>query len=100
VEGNGKATLADLRRAVPLTQRELAAAADVSESTIRKLETGRALRPRPRTMRSIAAALRVPVTEIAAFQASLRPRLGQAQAAQGGQAADWELAPNATEQGT
>ncbi len=65
-------TLEALRRRRPLTQRELAHQAGVSEATIRAIENGQHLgRLRPRTMRAIAQALGVEPIDIAEFRASL-----------------------------
>jgi transcriptional regulator with XRE-family HTH domain len=65
------ARLEELRRGRPLTQAELAAAADVSEATIRSIENGYAGRLRPRTMRAIAAALAAELADIDEFHPSL-----------------------------
>lgn len=50
-------TLRDLRRAVGLTQRELAARSSVSVRTIQLLETGAVTRPRRATLELLTAAL-------------------------------------------
>jgi len=61
-----------LRRRKPLTQRELAQEAGVSEATIRAIENGQHIgRVRPRTMRAIAQVLQVQPVEIDEFRPSL-----------------------------
>jgi transcriptional regulator with XRE-family HTH domain len=52
-----------LRQARGLSQQDLAAAADVAVNTIWAAEKGQ-LRPRPRTLRRVAAALGVPVEQL------------------------------------
>jgi transcriptional regulator with XRE-family HTH domain len=64
--------LETVRRRKPMTQRELAEAAGVSESTIRAIEAGRSRRIHPRVMRAIAGALGVEPAAVAEF----RPALG------------------------
>jgi DNA-binding XRE family transcriptional regulator len=59
----GRRSLRAIREAVPLSQRELAYQTRLSRSTISEIEQGRR-RPHPRTMRMIAAVLRVKVWEI------------------------------------
>jgi transcriptional regulator with XRE-family HTH domain len=71
--------LAALRRRVPWTQRELAAAAGVSVGAVRRLEQGDTRRPHPRVIRALAAALGVPPAGVAEF----RPALGLPPAAAG-----------------
>lgn len=66
------ARLQALRIRKPLTQRELAEQANVSEATIRAIETGRGGRIRPRTMRAIAHVLGVEAGDVDEF----RPTLG------------------------
>jgi DNA-binding XRE family transcriptional regulator len=56
-DAGGAAPLAQLRRRVPWTQRELAGAAGVSEGTVRAIERGAYQAVRPRVMRALAAAL-------------------------------------------
>ena len=53
-----------LRRARGLSQRELAKVSGVSPATIYELETGRRPAPRPSTLRKIADALSVEVTDL------------------------------------
>ena len=65
------ARLVEHRRRMPWTQRELAEIAGVSVGTIRSIEQGARRTLRPRTMRSIAAALGVPPGEVAEFRAAL-----------------------------
>jgi transcriptional regulator with XRE-family HTH domain len=75
----GVIRLAALRRRVPWTQRELAAAAGVSVATIRGLEQGGPRCPRPRVIRALAAALGVPPAAVAEFRLALGlPRAGPA----------------------
>jgi len=57
-------TLRALREEKYLSQRELAKAADVSPTTIVKLEANQA-EPQPRTIRKLAAALDVPPSQLA-----------------------------------
>ena len=65
-------TLEVLRRRQPLTQRELAQEAGVSEATIRAIENGQHTgRVRPRTMRAIAQVLGVQPIEVDEFRPSL-----------------------------
>ena len=63
--------LAQLRRRVPWTQRELAAAAGVSVGTVRGIERGRHRAPRPRVIRALAAALGVAPAAVAEFHSGL-----------------------------
>ena len=66
------ATLEALRRRKPLTQRELAQAAGVSEATIRAIENGQHTgRLRPRTMRALAQVLGVRPIDVVEFRSSL-----------------------------
>ena len=67
----GGAHLAELRRRVPWTQRELAGAAGVSEGTVRAIERGVHQAVRPRVIRALAAALGVPPAAVAEFRPSL-----------------------------
>jgi transcriptional regulator with XRE-family HTH domain len=66
------APLAERRRRVPWTQRELAAAAGVSVGTVRGIEQGLRRAPHPRVVRALAAVLGVPPAAVAEF----RPALG------------------------
>lgn len=61
--------LAELRRAVGLSQVELAAKAGVSYTTIQRLEAGRS-DGRVETLQAIARALDVPITELLAPNAA------------------------------
>ena len=70
-EATAVARLAALRRRVPWTQRELAAAAGVSVGTVRGLEQGRRRAPHPRVIRAVAAALDVPPAAVAEFRGGL-----------------------------
>ena len=63
--------LAALRRRVPWTQRELAAAAGVSLGTVRNLEQGAYPTAQPRVIRALAAALGVAPAAVAEFRRSL-----------------------------
>jgi transcriptional regulator with XRE-family HTH domain len=63
--------LATLRRRVPWTQRELAAAAGVSLGTVRGIEQGGIHCPRPRVIRALAAALGVAPDAVAEFHPAL-----------------------------
>src|SRR4051812_1731735 len=63
--------LAALRRRVPWTQRELAAAAGGSVGTVRGIEQGLPRRPQPRVIRTLAAALGVPPAAVAEFRLGL-----------------------------
>ena len=56
-----------LRRLKGWTQERLAAEAGVHISTIHDLETGAGREPRPDTMRLIAEALGVPISEVREF---------------------------------
>jgi transcriptional regulator with XRE-family HTH domain len=71
VESEEIAPLAQLRRRVPWTQAELAAAAGVSVGTVRGLEQGRHRRPHPRVIRALAAALGVAPAAVAEFRLRL-----------------------------
>jgi transcriptional regulator with XRE-family HTH domain len=48
------------RRQLGMTQEELAAMADLSVRSIRKIEAGRVARPRPSTLRALADAFELP----------------------------------------
>ncbi len=63
--------LAALRRRVPWTQRELAAAAGVSLGAVRNLEQGAYPTVQPRVIRALAAALGVAPAAVAEFRRSL-----------------------------
>ena len=63
--------LATLRRRMPLTQGELAAAAGVSVGTVRSIERNVSAMVRPRVMRALAAALGVAPAAVAEFRPSL-----------------------------
>ena len=63
--------LATLRRRMPLTQGELAAAAGVSVGTVRGIERNASATVRPRVMRALAAALGVAPAAVAEFRPSL-----------------------------
>jgi DNA-binding XRE family transcriptional regulator len=76
------APLAALRRRVPWTQGELAAAAGVAVSTVGAVERGAYKRVRPRVIRALAAALGVAPAAVAEF----RPSLGLPPAAPGPEA--------------
>jgi transcriptional regulator with XRE-family HTH domain len=65
------AELATLRRRVPLTQGELAAAAGVSVGTVRGIERNAYATVRPRVMRALAEALGVAPAAVAEFRPSL-----------------------------
>jgi len=65
------AELATLRRRVPLTQGELAAAAGVSVGTVRGIERNAYGTVRPRVIRALAAALGVDPAVVAEFRPSL-----------------------------
>jgi transcriptional regulator with XRE-family HTH domain len=65
------APLAWLRRRVPWTQGELAAAAGVSVGTVRGIEHGHSKTVRPRVIRALAAALGVAPAQVAEFRPSL-----------------------------
>ena len=65
------AELATLRRRVPMTQGELAAAAGVSVGTVRGIEHTAYATVRPRVMRALAEALDVAPAAIAEFRPSL-----------------------------
>ena len=65
------APLAQLRRRVPWTQGELAAAAGVAVGTVRAIERGVHPTVRPRVMRALAAALGVAPATVAEFRPSL-----------------------------
>jgi transcriptional regulator with XRE-family HTH domain len=67
----GATPLAALRRRMPWTQQELAAAAGVSVGTVRGIERGAYQTARPRVIRALAAALGVPPAAIAEFRPSL-----------------------------
>ena len=71
IEAAGVARLAQLRRRVPWTQRELAAAAGVAVGTVRAIEQGRRPAVRPRVIRALAAALGVAPAAVAEFRPSL-----------------------------
>jgi transcriptional regulator with XRE-family HTH domain len=60
-----------------MTQEELAERAGVSVRGLRKLEAGEVDRPRPGTVRALAAALAVDAAEWDAFRAGARPPLPQ-----------------------
>jgi DNA-binding XRE family transcriptional regulator len=62
------APLAERRRRVPWTQRELAAAAGVSVGTVRGIEQGLRRAPHPRVVRALAAVLGVPPAAVAEFR--------------------------------
>ena len=63
--------LVALRRRVPWTQRELAAAAGVSLGTVRNVEQGAYPTVQPRVIRALAAALGVAPAAVAEFRRSL-----------------------------
>jgi transcriptional regulator with XRE-family HTH domain len=63
--------LATLRRRVPLTQGELAAAAGVSVGTVRGIERNAYATVRPRVIRALAAALGTDPAAVAEFRVSL-----------------------------
>jgi len=63
VDGQGMATLRQLRQSHHLTQEQLAVAADVSPSTVYHIEAGK-VRPRPSIVRRLARALAVVPGEI------------------------------------
>ena len=71
MESEGIAPLAQRRRRVPWTQRELAAAAGVSLGTVRNLEQGVYATAQPRVIRALAAALGVAPAAVAEFRRSL-----------------------------
>jgi len=56
--------IAQLRRAMPMTQEALAEAAGVSVETVRKLEQNKATSARMSTLRKVAQALRVPTSRL------------------------------------
>jgi transcriptional regulator with XRE-family HTH domain len=70
-EPSGVASLAALRRRIPLTQRELASAAAVAVSTVRAIERGAYKTVRPRVIRALAATLGVEPAAVAEFRPSL-----------------------------
>lgn len=76
------AKLEQLRLAKPLTQRELAEAAGVSENTVWLIENGRSRNPRPRVMRAIAAALGVAPGDVDEFRPSLQLGLAEEELAE------------------
>jgi DNA-binding XRE family transcriptional regulator len=63
--------LAQLRRRVPWTQGELAAAAGVATGTVRAIEQGAYKTTRPWVMRALATALGVAPAVVTEFRASL-----------------------------
>ncbi|MBI4491921.1 MAG: helix-turn-helix domain-containing protein [Chloroflexi bacterium] len=77
-------SLEELRRKKPMTQRELADAAGVSENTIWLIENRRHGKLRPRVMRAIASALGVGPSDVDEFLPSLQPA-GEAPLGQDGQ---------------
>ncbi|MFI5908170.1 ATP-binding protein [Dactylosporangium sp. NPDC051541] len=60
------------RRAAGLSQRELAGRAGLSERAIRDLERGSTARPRPRSVRAVAAAVGLAGVELSAFLSAAR----------------------------
>jgi transcriptional regulator with XRE-family HTH domain len=73
------APLAVLRRRVPWTQGELAAAAGVAVSTVEAIERRARRSVRPRVIRALAAALGVAPAAVAEFRPSLGlPAVGPA----------------------
>jgi len=70
-------TLEQLRRQKPLTQRELAETAGVSENTIWVIENGRHGALRPRVIRAIATALGVQPADIDEFRPLLQREQGR-----------------------
>ena len=60
-----------LREQRALSRRDLAKLADVDESTIYRMESGRTLHPVPSTLRKLARALSVDVEVLTTFQGRL-----------------------------
>jgi len=68
----GRMGLRDVRQAKVLTQRELAERAGVAEKTVVDTERGK-IRPHPRTIRKLAAALGMDPEALAAELRAARP---------------------------
>lgn len=58
-------TLIRIRKSIPLAREELARRVHMDTSSLWKIENGKTLEPRPSTIRKLAEALGVPVSEIA-----------------------------------
>lgn len=69
--GGGISKIADIRKAVSMTQEQLARAAGIHRVTIARYETG-ATSPTVRSLEKIAAALNVPVSDLVDGRGALR----------------------------